>query len=79
MSWSNATRNEQMERSAGGKVRFVLNSHYVFLCTMNLFVAFIGTLALVGGAFSWSTLVLTVANLFIFFCIVRMTVKKYKT
>lgn len=66
-------------RSAGGKVRFVLNSYYAFLCTMNLFVAFIGTLALVGGAFSWSTIVLTVANLFIFFCIVRMTVKKYKT
>lgn len=56
-----------------------MNSHYVFLCTMNLFVAFIGTLALVGGAFSWSTIVLTVANLFIFFCIVRMTIKKYKT
>lgn len=56
-----------------------MNSYYAFLCTMNLFVAFIGTLALVGGVFSWSTIVLTVANLFIFFCIVRMTVKKYKT
>ena len=56
-----------------------MNSHYAFLCAMNLFVVFIGTLALVGGAFSWSALVLTAANLFIFFCIVRMAVKKYKT
>lgn len=79
MSWSNATRNGQTVKSVGGKVKFVLNSHYAFLCAMNLFVAFIGTLALVGGAFSWSTLVLTVSNLFIFFCIVRMAVKKYKT
>lgn len=60
-------------------MRFVLNSHYAFLCALNLFVALIGTLALVGGEFSWSTFVLTVANLFIFFCIVRLAVKKHKT
>lgn len=79
MSWLNATRNEQMVKSVGGKVRFVLNNHYAFLRALNLFAALIWTLALVGGAFSWSTLVLAVANLFIFFCIVRLAVKKHRT
>ena len=78
-SWSNATRNGQMVRSVGGKVRFVLNSSYAFLCALNLFAVLLGTMALVGGAFSWSTLILTIANLFISFCIVRLAVKKYKT
>lgn len=78
-SWSNATRNGQMVRSVGGKVRFVLNSSYAFLFALSLFTALLGTLALVGGAFSWSTLILTVANLFISFCIFRLAVKKHKT
>ena len=46
-----------------------MGNHLAFICLLNIAIVTLGTLILIGVGFRWSTLILTVANLGIFFWI----------